>query len=136
MLKELLDEFVRKFELPPYKKEGNYLYSLELDPNTTLFFHELDPGFHIAAKIIPFSEEKREDLLTYLMNANFLGQGTGGSAICLEPDEKFLTLSTTFTYDMNFKTFIETIEDFANYLDYWREEIPKYQKKQQQSLFT
>ena len=60
------------------------------------------------------------------MRANFLGQGTGGARIGLDPNEKFLTLSCGFPYEMKYQDFKEKIEDFANYLLCWRAEIEKF----------
>ena len=63
------------------------------------------------------------------MKANFLGQGTGGARIGVDPDDKFLTLSHGFPYEMNYQLFKESIEDFVNYVVYWREEIAKFEQE-------
>jgi hypothetical protein len=136
MLKEHLETFTRQFELAPYIKERTSFFVLEIDPDTKLLFEELEVGFSMSAKIAPLPSDKKEDLLMILMNANFIGQGTGGSTISLDSEEKFLTLSAIFTYDMNYKTFTELIEDFVNYLDYWKAEIIRYQKQNEQSIFS
>ncbi len=136
MLREHLDTFTKQFELGPYIKEGTSFIIIEIDSETKLIFEELDSGFRISAKIILLPADKREDLLMVLMSANFIGQGTGGSTISLDSEEKFLTLSATFTYDMNYKAFTELIEDFVNYLDYWKAEIIRYQKQNEQSIFS
>ena len=57
------------------------------------------------------------------MKANFLGQGTGGAVIGMDPEENLLTLSLLLPYDMNYKMFREALEDFANFLDYWKTEL-------------
>ena len=59
------------------------------------------------------------------MKANLLGQGTGGAAIGIDPSEKFFTLSEVLEFEVNYKTFHEKLEDFLNYIDYWKEEVPK-----------
>jgi hypothetical protein len=45
-----------------------------------------------------------------------------------------LTLSHVIPYDMNYKSFKELIEDFANYLDYWRGELKRLQKAAEESI--
>lgn len=72
---------------------------------------------------------KREDLFIYLMRANLLGQGTGGSRIGLDANEKVLTLSLGLPYEMNYKIFKERFEDFVNFILYWREEIAKFENQ-------
>ena len=70
---------------------------------------------------------KREEVFMYLMKANLLGQGTGGSIIGLDRDEKFLTLCLVLPYDMKYKVFKDALEDFTNYLDFWKNELSCYQ---------
>ena len=62
------------------------------------------------------------------MKANFLGQGTGDATIGLDENENFLTLSLVLPYDMNYKMFKDALEDFVNYLDYWKEELIRHKK--------
>jgi len=69
-----------------------------------------------------------------LMKANLLGQGTGEQAIGLDHEEKSLTLSCIIPYDINYKEFKEKIEDFVNYLDYWRLESEKMKKNANESI--
>ena len=95
---------------------------------------DLDPGVALSAKILQCPQKRREDLFMFLMRANLLGQGTGNSRIGLTFDEKTLTLSSGLPYEMNYKTFRETLEDFINYLLYWREEVTKFEQEQQTVL--
>lgn len=90
---------------------------------------DLNPGLSLHARICPCPEKKREALFIYLMRANLLGQGTGGARIGLDPEEKFLTLSLGLPYEMNYQSFKETVEDFANYLLHWRGEVAKFEKE-------
>lgn len=102
----------------------------ELTINSTLSIdlHDLDPGFSLHAKIAPVTVKKREEFYSYLMRANFLGQGTGGARIGMDADENFLTLSHGFAYEMDYQTFKESVEDFVNYVLYWREETAKFKE--------
>lgn len=80
---------------------------------------------------ITFSpKEKKEEIYTYLMKANLLGQGTGKSSIGMDKDDKFLTLSYLMTYEDNYINFKEKLEDFINYLSFWEEEIRKMEHMQ------
>ena len=82
----------------------------------------------MRANISPCPYEEREDLFIYLMRANLLGQGTGGSRIGLDEEEKNLTLSLGLPYDMNYHAFKEAFEDFVNHLIYWRDTVAKFEK--------
>lgn len=131
MLEQNLKQLATDLELekaPEKDEKGGY--SLLLNPELTVRLRELDPGVYLSAHIGPCPMKRREDLFILLMKANFLGTGTGGSAIGLDEDEKFLTLSLALPYDMNYKMFREVIEDFTNYRDYWREEIIRFETQE------
>ena len=125
LLKTLAEEL--EFEEIPKKDEGN-LYHVSLNPELSITIQQQDPGVSFLGKIGPCPVTKREELFILLMKANFLGQGTGGATIALEANENFLTLSSVIPYDMNYKMFKDALEDFANYLDYWNEELVRYKK--------
>ena len=127
MLEPLIRKFVEDLELGemPPKQEGN-LYELVLSSEIALQLRELDPGVSFWAKIGPCPPAKKEELFILLMKANLLGQGTGGAVIGMDENENFLTLSSVLPYDMSYKTFKDALEDFANYLDYWGEELQKH----------
>ena len=103
-------------------------FKLNLGPELSVFVRELEEGFTLSSRVAQVPPKKREELFILLMKANFLGQGTGGSAIGMEEDEKFLTLSLAIPYEMNYKAFREQIEDFANFADYWRGEVMRHIK--------
>jgi len=78
--------------------------------------------------------QKKEEAFIYLMKANLLGQGTGNQVLGLDPEEKTLTLSCIIPYDMDYREFKERIEDFVNYLDYWRLEVKNLQKAEHENI--
>jgi hypothetical protein len=131
LIKTLAEEL--EFEEIPKREEGN-LYNVPLNPQLTIKIQQLDPGISFWARIGQCPLAKREELFIYLMKANFLGQGTGGSVIALDEGENFLTLSLVLPYDMNYKMFKDALEDFANYLDYWREELIRHKKVAEESI--
>jgi len=127
LLKTLAEELEME-EIPQKREDG--LYPLAINPTLSITVKQLDPGIAFFGKIGPCPAEQKEEFFMLLMKANFLGQGTGGAVIGLEENENFLTLSSTLPYDMNYKIFKDALEDFTNYLDYWREEIIRHQAKE------
>lgn len=101
-----------------------------LNPEVQIHLKELDPGVSMQARIAPCPEKRREDLFMLLMNANFLGQGTGGARLGLDRQEKLLTLSLGLPYELEYAAFKQHIEDFVNYLVYWRDRIAQFEQEE------
>lgn len=130
MLEQHLNQLIQDLKLEPLaSKDEKGFYSIPLNPSLKISFRELDPGVYLYSPIGPCPMEKREEFLIHVMKANFLGIGTGGNVIALDPEEKFLTLSSALPYDINYKTFKETVEDFGNFVDYWRDELERHRKE-------
>lgn len=100
------------------KEEGVFLFPLD---SLKIKIKDLNPGVYFFSPICPCPKEKLEELFIYLMKANLFGQGTFGSVIGLE--EESLTLSLALPYDMNYRDFKETMEDFVNTIDFWKDEV-------------
>lgn len=128
MLQAHLKQFCEEFRLVFPKKKAEKTYLLKF-AKETVGMKDLDPGLSMYAHICKTPKEKREDLFIYLMRANLLGQGTGLTRIGMSPDENFLTLSLGLPYELNYIAFKEAIEDFINYLIYWREEVKKFEEE-------
>ena len=124
---KLIEMLSQELKLPAIpQKDKNGLYQLNISPSITVSAKQLDPGVFFHAKILRLPKEgNKEALFIHLMKANLLGQGTGGAAIGIDPSEKFFTLSEVLEFEVNYKTFHEKLEDFLNYIDYWKEEVPK-----------
>lgn len=136
VLEQWLTQLVQDLEFPPLSpkdKEGRY--QISLTPQLTIFVKELNPGIFFEAVIGALPKEKREELFIFLMKANLLGQGTGGAVLSLDAEEKFLTLSLSLPYDMNYKSFKENLEEFANFMDYWKEELLRHEKEAKESIY-
>jgi hypothetical protein len=88
---------------------------------------DLDPGFYFSSNIGPLPKKKTEEFLMLLMKANFLGQGTGGATLGLKEDESFLTLSLSLPYEMNYKAFKDSLEEFANFVEFWKKESVRHE---------
>jgi hypothetical protein len=127
MLETLLQRLATDLELTaPFPKSDRGGFFLQLNPDLAISVEGMDPGVFFFSQVAPCPLKKQEEIFSQLMRANFLGQGTGGGVIGLDEDEKFLTLSSYLPYDMNYNTFKEALGDFANFVDYWREEILKH----------
>lgn len=128
MLEKYLGQLIADFRLDPLTPvDERGLFSLRLN-NIEVSLKYLDPGVYFYSKITQLlPQHKKEDVLSLLMKANFLGQGTGGGTIGLTEDESSLTLSLGLPYDMNYKEFKEALEDFVNFLDYWKVKLTSKQ---------
>lgn len=129
MLRQLIENLCTDLEIVPPPKEEKQLF-FELKPNLRVSLEDLQPGVAFSAPLSPCPPARREELFTFLMRANLLGQGTGGAAIGLSPDETQLTLSAAFPYEISPPSFREKLEQFINYLLYWREEIEKFEQEE------
>jgi hypothetical protein len=115
------------------EKEKNVMFSPR--EGVDILLQEMEMGVYLHATIIACPQSKKEDLFLYLMRANLLGRGTGGTSIGLDRQEKFLTLSRSLAYELNYTEFKERLEDFVNYLLYWREEIEKFEKQAHATIY-
>jgi hypothetical protein len=129
MLHNLLEQLFKELGLgsvPPLDEQKQFhLKTSRFD----IALKEIEPNFYFSSDIGPLPLQKKEVFLMRVMKANFLGQGTGGATIGLKENESCLTLSLSLPYDMNYITFKESLEDFANYLDYWKQEIVRHESE-------
>ena len=86
----------------------------------------LEPGLLLNARLGELPKKNLESFFIEIMQANYLGMGTGRSVIGLDPAEKFLTLSHLIPYEVNYTLFKDTIEAFLNYHACWEEKIKKF----------
>ncbi len=129
MLRDYLEKLCKELAIDVPKLNEHQIFPFRLGKES-IAIKDLDPGLSLQAQICEVPEKKKEELFTYVMRANLLGQGTGGSRIGLHSNEKSLTLSLGLPYELNYQMFRETIEDFVNYVIYWREEIAKFENEE------
>ena len=130
MLPNYLKQLCEELTIPSVPKANEEkLIPLRIGKES-LSLKDLEPGVSLQGSICLCPQQRKELLFIYLMRANLLGQGTGGARIGLDAEEKFLTLSLGLPYEMNYQTFKETIEDFVNYLIYWRNEVAKFENEE------
>ncbi len=125
MLRDYLEQICKELEVEKPKLNEEKWYPFKLRDDLQIDLKDLDPGVAMAARMCDAPQKKREELFMYLMRANLLGQGTGGARIGMDQEEKSLTLSMGLPYEMDYTAFRESLEDFANYLVFWREEMIK-----------
>ncbi|HSX13904.1 MAG TPA: type III secretion system chaperone [Chlamydiales bacterium] len=125
-LKTLCDEL--KMPVPIRNKEKVFVFPFS--DTISVQCIDLEPGVAFLSTIHDCPKKKREDLFIWIMQANLLGQGTGGCRIGLDKEEKVLTLSFAIPYEIDYRLFRERFEDFVNYVTYWREEIEKFEKQE------
>ena len=126
MLQRHLNQLIEELQLGSVPSlDGQKGYSLQVG-KFLVALKDLDPGVYFFAKIASVPEQKKEEFFIYLMKANFIGQGTGGSTLGLAEDESFLTLSLTLPYELGYLAFKEALEDFINFVDYWKRETEAF----------
>jgi hypothetical protein len=131
MLRDWIAQVCAELDLPVPKLNERKSYLFRLRDGVEIEIRDLDPGCSFHAKIGPCPNKREEDLFMLLMRANYLGQSTGSTRIGMSGDEKFLTLSSAMPYELSYRNFRESLEDFVNFLLYWREEIEKFETQQQ-----
>jgi hypothetical protein len=133
MLKNLLEQLNQELglgETPPADELKFHHFKMK---SFDISMKDLDPGFYFSSNIGPLPKNKKEEFLMLLMKANFLGQGTGGATLGLKEDESFLTLSLSLPYEMNYIAFKESLEDFANFVEYWKKETVRFEIEAEKS---
>jgi hypothetical protein len=126
---KLLTKLSEELKIGPIKENKDKIYELPVNSETHITIYNKNPYIFLRANVSDMPETKKEDLLIYLMKANLLSQGTGGSKIGLSDNEKTLTLLFRMDYEVDYKQFKENIEEFINYLNFYKEEVIKYKEK-------
>ena len=129
MLQEFLSQLSTELDLPPCQLDEQGRTTFTLAPQVSAEIQDLRPGISLRALIGPCPGKRQEELFMRLSSSNYLGQMTGPTRIGLSADEKYLTLSLAMPYEMSYRSFRETAEDFFNFLLYWREEMVKFDEQ-------
>lgn len=129
MLEHLLTQLSEALHFPLLleQEREKKSYTLTVNETTDLVFKELELGFSCKSWIAPVPKKERlEELYILCMRANFLGQGTKGAVIALDESLKHFLFTLSITEEMNYRLFKDTVEDFVNYLNYWKERISSH----------
>jgi len=131
MLQPLLNELHTELEILPVPQVSEHQeVTFTLRDDISVNLRDLKPGISLSAQIAPCPTPRREELFVKLSKANYLGQLTGAARIGLSTDGKFLTLLAGMPYEMSYRSFREALEDFINFLLYWRSEIEQFERQQ------
>jgi hypothetical protein len=106
-------------QIPTFEKERTTQIVVGTYPIQIL---KLESSAHFSAAIAPLPTKDPEDLLLKVM--------TAGGVLGLKEDESSLTLSLSLPYEMNYKAFKDAIEEFVNYIEYWKTEVAQYKEMQ------
>lgn len=129
MIEHIFYELEKHLSLKAIKDENSPFgpYCLPINETLSVWVKELNPGAVLKTTIYPLPlKSEKETLFAYLMKANYIGQGTGGAIIALNPEEKTLTLSLIMPYEVNYRIFREKLEEFINYLEFWKSELARF----------
>lgn len=124
MLQNFIPRLIHELELGDMdlssSNPGAYVFPLEEGLSITMT--DLPNGFLLKAHVAPYPKVKEELFATQVMLANLFGQGTKGAILGLSLDGTFLTLTLIVDYPVEYKEFKESLEDFINVIDFWRDE--------------
>lgn len=103
----------------------NQIYSFELKGNLVIQFADLHPGLNLMSFLAPMPDVEKETFLMSLLRVNLFGSGTGGGVLGYDDEAKLLTFSMAKPYLLSYQQFKESIEDFINYVELYKEELRK-----------
>lgn len=119
-LETLLKQLNRKEKIYP---DENQIYVLAFENDIKIDIRDLDPGFYFYCRFHPVPEKNLDVIFSAIMAGNLFGEGTGGGLVGLDKETKMLTLSMALPYRISYQEFRDHVEDFTNYVGFWREEI-------------
>lgn len=119
----LMHNLAKELEIPEgdVKTTISGVYKIPLDPNFNVTVSSADQVILIQCPVAPYpkNHQREEAFLTEIMVANLLGQGTHGSVLGLTPNGDALTLTREIPNFVEYKFFINILEDFFNVADFW-----------------
>lgn len=123
MIERFITQLSKELELPRElepKSRGVYVLPLELDLSITMTEAAGVISFHSIVAECPHQNE--EPFFERMLLANLFGQGTFGAVLGLDEEGKSLVLQQTIEHPQDYRHFRDTLEDFINAVDLWREE--------------
>lgn len=126
MIDRFMKELAQELELPEIAPSGRNEYTLPFEDNLDVVITEMPQGFSLKSNICECPKENRENFLAHLMLGNLFGQGTHGAVIGLSEEGNLLTLFKVIEYSIDYKQFRDSLEDFINSVDFWKEEALNY----------
>ena len=126
MLKQLIDQLSSNLEIEIIPDEaGGFL--IQLDPKLQISLRENpESGITLFTSIAPVPEAGLEEFLLKAMCANLFGKETGGNVLGCDKEGKMLTMLRFLPSETTYREFHDIIEDFANYVESWRQETEEF----------
>ena len=126
---ERLSTFLGLKESLKAHKKGEYLITLE--PNLEILLREnLPTGITLFSTLGALPQTGVADFLLLVMGANLYGKETGNTILGCDREGKMLTLLAFVSGEASYNDFLEALEEFANYADYWQQECVAITSKQ------
>lgn len=124
MLQNFIPRLIHEMELGETTLSSGVpgIYTLPLEDGITINMTDIPNGYIFKCNVGPFPKTKEELFVVQAMLGNLFGQGTKGAVLGLNPDGTILTLTLVVDYPVEYKEFRESLEDFINTMDFWREE--------------
>jgi hypothetical protein len=99
-------------------------FKIQLPDFEPIDVYETDLSIQLMAKVGELIDHiDQEKCFAYLLNANYLGQGTGQQLIGLHPNQKTILLSHHIYFDIDYIDFKERIEQLFNYVDFFKKHL-------------
>jgi hypothetical protein len=121
LLPELLKDLNLKADALKIEAEGRVL--LPLEDGVAVSISESPAGITFKASLAAYPRERLEQFFMHALDANLFGMGTDGAILGISPDDKSFSLSRHLHHPLDYKLFRETLDNFINAVDFWREEI-------------
>jgi len=122
----MIDNFIRDLskdlDLDQELQLINNSYTIPLEEDLSFNITPIESGFMLTATLAPLPTDNKDRFFEHILHGNLFGQGTRGAVLGLNDEGTLLTLSKIVDYNVDYKGFRETIEDFINIIDFWREE--------------
>jgi hypothetical protein len=127
-LSKLVEGLQKEWELSqPLRQDIPSVYTVPLDTGLSFTISAYSQGgVWLQSTIAEAPDKNLEEVYTQLLLGNLFGQGTKGALLGLNENGTQLTLSRTIGYDIDFQEFKDSVEDFINTIDFWREEMMQY----------
>lgn len=123
------------FDQASYPDE-NKIYSLDFGKDLVVRYSDLHPGVNFMSILGKLPDKNREVLVSSLMHLNLFGNGTGGGVFGYSEENKSLTFTTAVPYRLQFGEFKNALEDFVNFVDFWKSELARAQTGEKSLLMT
>ena len=105
-------------------------FAIPVDEDELLIVKEMaENEFSVFAVVVDMPEGNAEAFVSSAMRANLFGEATGDAVLGMDPEAKHLILSQHLRGIEDYDDFVYHLEDFTNWLEYWRGEVDTIEKQ-------